>query len=287
MLAAGAQLAAAGQPKISVPSKHWELGLVPATSKTVCRYWVKNVGDDSLRILSVKPGCGCTNVPDFKRVLAPNDSTEIGLVFDSGHGKGNFRKSAQIITNDSTEQRISISFGGTIVPFPDSISPVAFSNMKVEYEKSGKKEKKIGVINHGQNTVKLSSLSQKSDKLTVKLKDRELKPGQSGEIEFKWRGDFEERDQVLSVTFEMSDSDTLKSRFTVPVVAQGTNPPVNSKSKTKTAKAGEQALSIDKDKSKIPEADAGNNAKSSPNAATSKSVTKKTIDKDTTKAVAK
>jgi len=46
----------AGKPKIQVPESHWEFGLMPQDAKVHHGYWVKNIGDDTLRIISVKPG---------------------------------------------------------------------------------------------------------------------------------------------------------------------------------------------------------------------------------------
>ena len=50
------QAAFAGTPKISVKESHWEFGAIPQDAKVHHEYWIKNVGDDTLRIVSVKPG---------------------------------------------------------------------------------------------------------------------------------------------------------------------------------------------------------------------------------------
>ncbi len=43
-------------PKISVPEKDWDFGNIPQNSIARHAYWILNIGDDTLRILSVKPG---------------------------------------------------------------------------------------------------------------------------------------------------------------------------------------------------------------------------------------
>jgi hypothetical protein len=55
-IAFGAAKAAAGKPQIQIPEKHWEFGLMPQDARVHHGYWIKNIGDDTLRIVSVKPG---------------------------------------------------------------------------------------------------------------------------------------------------------------------------------------------------------------------------------------
>jgi hypothetical protein len=42
-------------PKIEVPELDWDFGKVPKAGSFSHPYWIKNVGDDTLRV-SVKPG---------------------------------------------------------------------------------------------------------------------------------------------------------------------------------------------------------------------------------------
>lgn len=48
-------LALAG-PKLMIPVTHWDVGRVAQNSKINHSYWIKNIGDDTLRIVQVKPG---------------------------------------------------------------------------------------------------------------------------------------------------------------------------------------------------------------------------------------
>jgi hypothetical protein len=43
-------------PKIMVPETHWDFGIVPQNAMLTHDYWIKNIGDDTLRIIDVKPG---------------------------------------------------------------------------------------------------------------------------------------------------------------------------------------------------------------------------------------
>ena len=43
-------------PKILVPQTHWDYGNVPQNNTISHDYWIKNIGDDTLKIINVKPG---------------------------------------------------------------------------------------------------------------------------------------------------------------------------------------------------------------------------------------
>ncbi len=45
-----------GGAVISVPEKEWDFGVVPQQSTVSHEYWIKNIGDDTLRNIIVKPG---------------------------------------------------------------------------------------------------------------------------------------------------------------------------------------------------------------------------------------
>jgi hypothetical protein len=50
-----ASAGASAGPAISIPQVHWDFGNVPQNSVLSAPYWIKNTGDDTLRI-DVKPG---------------------------------------------------------------------------------------------------------------------------------------------------------------------------------------------------------------------------------------
>lgn len=43
-------------PKILMPETRWDYGDVPQNSTLSHAYWIKNIGDDTLKIVNVKPG---------------------------------------------------------------------------------------------------------------------------------------------------------------------------------------------------------------------------------------
>lgn len=48
--------AAMALPKMFLPEEEFDFGYVPQNSKISHVFWIKSVGEDSLKIVSVKPG---------------------------------------------------------------------------------------------------------------------------------------------------------------------------------------------------------------------------------------
>jgi hypothetical protein len=48
--------AQAGEPKVLIPEPKWDFGLTPGGSVVSHHYLIKNLGTDTLKIQSVRPG---------------------------------------------------------------------------------------------------------------------------------------------------------------------------------------------------------------------------------------
>ena len=44
------------KPKLDMPETHWDFGSVPQNAVLSHDYWIRNSGDDTLKIFDVKPG---------------------------------------------------------------------------------------------------------------------------------------------------------------------------------------------------------------------------------------
>jgi hypothetical protein len=146
----------------------------------------------------------------------------VGLVFNTGVSRGKAIKSARVMTNDTTQTNLSISFSVNIYASPDTVSTLRLSPDKLAIEKATKKQTVI-VENHGQSRIELSLAETLHDNLRIKIKNDAIKPGDKGQIQFEWKGDFPKADLKHIVTFQTSD--TLIKRFSVPCVIKGTEQP--------------------------------------------------------------
>ena len=74
---------------------------------------VKNVGDKPLKILNVKPSCGCT-LANYDKVVEPGGTGKITVVVDTKKLFGSFRKTIRVTTDDPVTANATLSISGKI-----------------------------------------------------------------------------------------------------------------------------------------------------------------------------
>jgi uncharacterized cupredoxin-like copper-binding protein len=103
--------------------------------KVKCRFSFTNVGDDTLKILSVKPGCGCTTADWTKTPVMPKKTGFVDAEYDPKQRPGIFSKGITVTTNDPTQQVINLVIKGDVVPKAKTyldIYPVVIGNLRME-----------------------------------------------------------------------------------------------------------------------------------------------------------
>lgn len=98
--------------------KTFEFGVIKEGAVAEHTYWVKNTGNNPLKIYNVKPSCGCT-IPDWtKDEIPPGGKGLVKLSFDSKGKSGIQKKSVSVTTN--TEPRTTVlGFGAEVIPGTD------------------------------------------------------------------------------------------------------------------------------------------------------------------------
>lgn len=207
-----------GTAKLHVPEVSFDFGYIPQVGKVGHAYKLYNVGDGDLRILRVKPGCGCTKAPLEKDVVGPGDSTSVELIFTSKEiYKGSMRKSAAVTTNDNTYGTLRLRFEATINEQPDSVEPVRLSPWDIKFNPSERNQTmEVAVKNVVDKPLDLKLVSYPHKFLTIDFPEGKLEPDETKTITVAIRDDIEDEAFEKSFTFETGD--VKNTRFTVPVV---------------------------------------------------------------------
>jgi hypothetical protein len=117
---------AISQPKLSLDKSEVDLGSIYSGVKKTGKIILKNIGNDTLRIISVQPTCGCTTVKQPKGFLLPGQSDDVELEFNSTGYHGNVEKQVNINTNDPTSQFITVKL---LADVKEILQPISGSNM--------------------------------------------------------------------------------------------------------------------------------------------------------------
>jgi hypothetical protein len=147
----------------------------------------------------------------------------VELIFATKNYASNLSKSADIESNDPVQPKFKIFFKASIQPKQDSAAACKFMPEMIEFIKGGPKAHSVKVSNHGDSVLNIIMISQPLKNVDIKNKSFSIKPGESKNIEFKWKSEFAENDSNIAVTFEVSGG--KPDRFTIPLVGKGTKPP--------------------------------------------------------------
>jgi len=204
--------------KMTISENVWDFGYIPQSSSVLHIYRITNVGKDSLFIEKVRPSCGCTAAPLKKDKLAPKESTDLFVTFNSGKFNGPVGKGIHITSNDSTlPAGRSITFSAIV----GDKNPIATLNpQSVEFDsiRTQKDNRRyIKLDNFSGNKLNVSLLDNPGGFLKIKIKDQQIGANQSTQVEVRLRENLEPGWLKTSFTLQLDGGQ--KVRATIPVKA--------------------------------------------------------------------
>jgi hypothetical protein len=212
LLAALAQAA----PRLTITDGEFDFGFAPQNSQVTHVFWLHSTGDDSLKIVKVTPGCGCTQAPLQKENLAAGDSTQLEVVFSTGLYSNRVTKTPRIATNEGPPDKM-VRITTDVVTNPDSTYPVVIHPYKLDLSQFGAKvrdEIKFTIRNMSDQTLSPTLVYSPADFLEVTLPKR-IAAGKTAEGIVRVRKEHLDKPFIKSFTLQMDDE--KRSRFTVPV----------------------------------------------------------------------
>jgi len=147
----------------------------------------------------------------------------VELIFKTRTYKTRISKYATIYSNDPDQPTTKIHMAAHVYPSPDTSLPFMLSLEKVNLSKDSKKSK-IVLENKSDSRLYIESAGEVIDGLSVKVKNDDPKPGQKSELRFEWKNEFEKENAEKSITFLVYGSGKDTTRFSVPILLQGTDP---------------------------------------------------------------
>ncbi len=217
LLSCGLSAAFAGA-KLDISSTTFDFGIIPQVGKVSHTYYMKSTGTDSLRILGIKPGCGCTKAPLEKEVVAPGDSTGVELIFTSSEAyRGKTQKSATVTCNDDERGSFLLRFSAQFNTYPDSARPLQLAPWSLSFAEAEKvKEQAVVVTNVSDQPLTLKLVGLPLGFLKVTLPAAPIAP--NGTATIKAQIDPACKSAAFEKSFTIECSDLQTTRFTVPVV---------------------------------------------------------------------
>jgi hypothetical protein len=101
-------------PKVATQQLEYDFGSVEQGTLVEHTFVISNTGGDALKIRNVSASCGCTAAKPEKSELAPGESTNINVQFNTKGRSGKQRKSVYVDTNDPEHSRLELKIYGVI-----------------------------------------------------------------------------------------------------------------------------------------------------------------------------
>jgi hypothetical protein len=204
------------QPKLTIPDSIFDFGYVPQNSEISHVFWLHSTGSETLKILNVKPGCGCTKAPLDKEALVVGDSTRLEVIYSTRKYSGRQSKRPTITTNEGELPKY-VQFTANVIVNPDSTYPIRIKPYKFDVSQFGEKtvnSREFIIENVSDSDIDIALVDMPLGMFTIKL-PRRVKAGQTEKGIITLSRDYIDKEFEKSLTIELNDE--AKTRFTVPV----------------------------------------------------------------------
>ncbi len=166
------------QPRIFVEKKQIDLGVVYNGSTATADVTIKNTGNESLRINSIRTSCGCTKVREPKDLLKPGESDLLQIGFDATGFRGPIVKYVSIDTNDPQNPSYSLTISAEVKE--EVVAKTNSSVMWLGNLSTGKRTKhSLTFKNISNRSINITSASTNSNSISVQLNKKKLAPRDS------------------------------------------------------------------------------------------------------------
>jgi hypothetical protein len=203
-------------PAIEIPEPTFDFGRVCQNAKIAHIFWIKSVGDDTLRVTKVVPGCGCTQAPLRDSTIAPGDSTDLEIFFSTKSYRGPVSKRPYLVTNAGPDN-VYVKISAQLEPEPEAVMPISLSPYTLDisqFSEQPRRKAKFLIQNKGDQDYELTLVDWSRNHFDVEL-PKKIKAGETVEGLVTIHEDKVESEFEQSLTFETNDEN--HTRYTLPV----------------------------------------------------------------------
>lgn len=204
------------QPRIAVHEATFNFGNVHQQMILTHTFWMHSVGTDTVRILDVWPGCGCTEIPLPDSSIAPGDSLPLTIIFKTERFSGGVNKKPRIVSN-ATDEPMQLTILANVLVKGRTFGPLQIQPEFVDVSQFGEMTRRIAsflVVNTSDRDFELEVSDSTMKSFEVKLPDK-VKAGETVEAKIRVLEDKIQTDFYESLTFRIKgETDGV---YTVPV----------------------------------------------------------------------
>ncbi len=178
-------------PKVASQQMEYDFGKVPRGEHVKYDFVLSNVGGDLLKIDNVRASCGCTAAKPEKSKLAPGESTNIMVDFNSTGRSGRQTKYITVKTNDPNQPSIRFKLTGVVVDPANGKENAAegpelyFKNNQHDFgqvKEGDVVDYTFNFVNKGKKTLKIKDIKTSCGCTAALVSSKRIKPGKEGTL---------------------------------------------------------------------------------------------------------
>ena len=198
------------QPKLVLQQNSFDFGDIKQGEIVSHTFVLTNSGGDLLKITNVQASCGCTAASPEKSELAPGESTDLTVKFNSTGRMGKQLKTVKIYTNDPESPEMTLTINGNIVTSEQTggTPTIYFPETQHDFGKVSEGEKinyTFRFVNKGQSELVIKDVKSSCGCTAALLSSSNIKPGQEGTIKVEF--DTKNRSGKNSKTITVQSND--------------------------------------------------------------------------------
>ena len=204
-------------PQLEIINPTTNFGKVPQSKVVTTDFFIKSVGDETLKITTLWSGCGCAEIPLTDSTIDPGDSLQLRITFSTGRQLGRTVKRPTVRTNAS-EEVIKLSIAAEVLPTLQDSYPVGMTPDVADISQYGEKTRRIGKFNlqnKSAEDLRVDVVDSALKSFEVKVPDT-VRAGETIEGRLRVIDSMVDKDFQESVTFRLEGKETYY--YTLPVV---------------------------------------------------------------------
>jgi uncharacterized cupredoxin-like copper-binding protein len=198
------------QPKLVIQQNSFDFGAIKQGETVSHTFVLTNSGGDLLKINNVRASCGCTAASPEKSELAPGESTNLTVKFNSTGRNGNQVKTVTVFTNDPQSPEMKITISGNVVNGEQSggVPTIYFPEVQHDFGQVSEGEKvnyTFSFINKGTSELIIKDVKSSCGCTAALLSSSNIKPGQEGTIKVEFDTKNKSGKNSKTVTVQSND----------------------------------------------------------------------------------
>jgi len=200
-------------PKASSQQMEFDFGTVEQGQIATHNFTLVNNGDDLLKITDVHASCGCTAAKPDKNELAPGESINIKVEFNSAGKMGKQEKWIYVKTNDPNNKELKFKFTGNVLEVSEVKDSSIASKLyfyETQHDFGTIKEGQVVVYtfkfkNTGKGVLEIKNVSTSCSCIAALISSKKLEQGKEGTIRVELDTKDREGKMNRNITIQSND----------------------------------------------------------------------------------